>query len=124
MRSMALLQKALHGPEAIPARQALRIATIEGAKALGLEKEIGTLEIGKRADVVVVKLDGLHSTPSSSDPISALVYSAQTSDVQSVVIDGQLVMRNRKLLTLEEESVVQDANLQRSELMKRARIDG
>ena len=124
MRTMALLQKAMHGPEAIPARQALRIATIEGAKALGLEKEIGTLEIGKRADVVVVKLDGLHSTPSSSDPISALVYSAQTSDVQSVVIDGQLVMRERELLTLDEESVVQDANRQRSELMKRARIDG
>ena len=124
MRSMALLQKALHGPEAIPARQALRIATIEGAKALGLEKEIGTLESGKRADVVVVKLDGLHSSPSSSDPISALVYSAQTSDVQSVVIDGQVVMRNRKLLTLDEESVVLEANEQRSELMKRARIDG
>jgi len=124
MRSMALLQKAIHGPEAIPARRALRIATIEGAKALGLEKEIGTLEIGKRADVIVVKLDGLHSTPSSSDLISALVYSAQTSDVQSVVIDGQLVMRDRELLTLVEESVVQDANRQRSELMKRARIDG
>jgi 5-methylthioadenosine/S-adenosylhomocysteine deaminase len=124
MRSMALLQKAMHGPVAIPARQALRIATIEGAKALGLEKEIGTLEIGKRADVVVVRLDGLHSTPSSSDPISALVYSAQTSDVQSVVIDGQVVMREQKLLTLDEESVVQDANRQRSELMKRARIDG
>jgi 5-methylthioadenosine/S-adenosylhomocysteine deaminase len=124
MRTMALLQKALHGPEAIPARQALRIATIEGARALGLEKEIGTLEIGKRADVVVVKVDGLHSTPSSSDPISALVYSAQTSDVQSVVIDGQLVMRDRELLTLDEESVVQDANRQRSALMKRANIAG
>jgi 5-methylthioadenosine/S-adenosylhomocysteine deaminase len=124
MRSMALLQKAMHGPEAIPARQALRIATIEGAKALGLGQEIGTLEIGKRADVLVVKLDGLHSTPSSSDLISALVYSAQTSDVQSVVIDGQVVMRDRELLTLNEESVVQDANRQRSELMKRAKIDG
>lgn len=124
MRTMALLQKALHGPEAIPARQALRIATIEGAKTLGLEKEIGTLEIGKRADVVVVKLDDLHSTPGSSDPISALVYSAQTSDVQSVVIDGQVVMRGRELLTLDEASIVQDANRQRSELMKRASIDG
>jgi len=124
MRTMALLQKAMHGPEVIPARQALRIATIEGAKALGLAKEIGTLEIGKRADVTVVKLDGLHSTPSSSDATSALVYSAQTSDVQSVVIDGQVVMRDRELLTLDEESIVQDANRRRSELMKRARIDG
>ena len=123
MRTMALLQKAMHGPEVIPARLALRIATIEGAKTLGLEKEIGTLEIGKRADVTVVRLDGLHSTPGSSDPISALVYSAQTTDVQSVVIDGQIVMRDRELLTLDEHSVVQDAHRQRSELMKRANID-
>ena len=123
MRTMALLQKAMHGPEVIDARLALRIATIEGAKALGLEKEIGTLEIGKRADVTVVRLDGLHSTPGSSDPISALVYSAQTTDVQSVVIDGQLVMSDRELLTLDEHSVVQDAHRQRYELMKRANID-
>lgn len=124
MRTMALLQKALHGPEAIPAGQALRIATIEGAKALGLEKDIGTLENGKRADVIVVKLDVLHSSPGSSDPVSALVYSSQTSDVQSVVIDGRLVMRDRELLTLDEESVVQDANRQRFELMNRANIAG
>ncbi|HEV7799382.1 MAG TPA: 5'-deoxyadenosine deaminase, partial [Pyrinomonadaceae bacterium] len=82
MRSMALLQKAMHGPQVIPARQALRMATIDGAKALGLETEIGTLETGKRADVVVVNLNALHSVPYSADPISALVYSAQTSDVQ------------------------------------------
>jgi 5-methylthioadenosine/S-adenosylhomocysteine deaminase len=124
MRSMALLQKAMHGPEAVPATRALRIATIEGAKALGLEKEIGTLEIGKRADVMVVDLKGLHSSPSSSDAVSALVYSAQTSDVQSVVIDGQLVMRDRQLLTLDERSVVRDANQERAELMKRAGIGG
>src|SRR6185503_1338544 len=63
MRSMALLQKVLHGPEAVPAHQALRMATHGGAKALGLDKEIGSLEIGKRADVIVVNLDSLHSTP-------------------------------------------------------------
>ena len=123
MRTMALLQKAMHGPEAMPARQALRIATIEGAKALGLEKEIGTLETGKRADVIVVNLNALHSTPYSNDPVSALVYSAQTSDVQSVVIDGQLVMRDGELLTLDERSVVQDANHERAELIKRAGIN-
>ena len=120
MRTMALLQKAMHGPEVLPAKQALRIATIEGAKALGLEKEIGSLEPGKRADVVVVNLDALHATPSEADPVSALVYSAQTSDVKSVVIDGELVMKNRELLTLDERSVVQDANRERVQLMKRA----
>ena len=124
MRSMALLQKVMHGPEAMPAVQALRIATVQGAKALGLENEVGTLEIGKRADVTVVNLDALHSTPCSSDIVSALVYSAQTSDVQHVVIDGQLVMRNGELLTLDEESVRQEAGRERIALMKRAGIMG
>jgi 5-methylthioadenosine/S-adenosylhomocysteine deaminase len=123
MRSMALLQKAMHGPEVVPAKQALRIATIGGAKALALEKQIGTLEAGRHADVIVVNLDSLHSTPSSHDPASALVYSAQTSDVRSVVIDGRVVMKDRELLTLDESSVVQNANQEAAELIKRAGID-
>jgi 5-methylthioadenosine/S-adenosylhomocysteine deaminase len=124
MRSMALLQKAMHGPEVISARQALHIATIGGARALGLEKQIGTLELGKLADVIVVNLDSLHSTPNSSDPTSTLVYSGQTSDVRSVVIDGRVVMKDRELLTLDESSVVQNANREAVELIKRAGIDG
>jgi 5-methylthioadenosine/S-adenosylhomocysteine deaminase len=124
MRTMALLQKAMHGPEAIPAKQALRIATIEGARTLGLEQEIGTLEIGKRADVIAVNLNTLHAAPYANDPVSALVYSAQTSDVQTVIVDGQLLMRERKLLTLDEEIVLKEANRERSELMKRAGITG
>jgi 5-methylthioadenosine/S-adenosylhomocysteine deaminase len=123
MRSMALLQKAVHGPEVVPARQALRIATVGGAKALGLESEIGTLETGKRADVVVVNLNALHSSP-HADPISALVYSAQPSDVQSTVVDGQVVMKDRQLLTMDEQSVLRAANRERAELIKRAGIDG
>jgi 5-methylthioadenosine/S-adenosylhomocysteine deaminase len=123
MRSMALLQKAMHGPEVVPAKQALRIATIGGAKALALEKQIGTLEAGRHADVIVVNLDSLHSTPSSHDPASALVYSAQTSDVRRVVIDGRVVMKDRELLTLDESSVVQNANQEAAELIKRAGID-
>jgi 5-methylthioadenosine/S-adenosylhomocysteine deaminase len=121
MRSMSLLQKALHGPQVIPADRALRMATTDGAKALGLENQIGTLEAGKLADVTVVNLNELHSSP-YSDPISALVYSAQTADVRSVVIAGKLVMNDRKLLTLNEESVLQDANRERVELLKRAGI--
>ena len=122
MRSMALMQKAMHGPEVISAREALRIATTDGAKALGLENQIGTLEAGKRADVIVVNLDSLHATPSSGDPASALVYSAQTSDVRSVVIDGRIVMKDRKLLTLDESSIIEDANRETAELIKRAGI--
>jgi 5-methylthioadenosine/S-adenosylhomocysteine deaminase len=123
MRSMALLQKVMHGLEAIPAKQALRIATVDGAKALGLEKEIGTLETGKRADLMVVNLNAFHSTP-ANDPVSALVYSAQTSDVLTVVIDGQLVMKDRELLTLDESAVLQEAKRESAELLKRAGIAG
>jgi 5-methylthioadenosine/S-adenosylhomocysteine deaminase len=123
LRSMALLQKAMHGPEAIPARQALRIATIGGARALGLEKQIGTLETGKQADVIVVSLDALHSNPNSTNPASAMVYSAQTSDVRSVVIDGRVVMKDRELLTLDESSVVQAANQAAAVLIKRAEME-
>ena len=121
MRSMALLQKSLHGPDVIPAKQALRLATIGGARALGLEKQIGSLEAGKQADVAVVNLRSLHSSP-YQDPVSALVYSAQTSDVQSVVIDGQVVMKDRELLTMDERAVIEDASRAGTELINRAGI--
>lgn len=120
MRTMALLQKALHGPEAVPAKQALRIATMGGATAMGMEKRIGSLEVGKQADVIVVTLDSLHATPGSRDPVSALVYSAQTRDVRSVVIDGDLVMNDGELLTLDEKAVREDAERESIELLKRA----
>jgi len=122
MRSMALLQKALHGPEVVPAKQALRIATMGGAKALGFENEIGSLEAGKRADVIVVNLNSLQSTPHAKDLVSALVYSGQTSDVESVVIDGDIVMKDRKLVTIDEESVIAEAGREGAELFSRAGI--
>ncbi|MFN2494199.1 MAG: 5'-deoxyadenosine deaminase [Pyrinomonadaceae bacterium] len=121
MRTMALLQKALHGPEVIPAGAALRMATIDGAKALGLEDEIGSLEPGKLADVAVVNLKSLHANP-TTDVVSALVYSAGTADVRSVVIDGRVVMDEGKLLTLDEKSTLETAAREKIELMKRAGI--
>ena len=120
---MALLQKGLHGPVAVPAKKALRMATRDGARALGLETQIGSLEIGKRADVIVVNLDSLHSTPHARDLVSALVYSAQAADVRSVVIDGEVVMKDGKLLTLDEKVIFADAARESSELIKRAGIE-
>lgn len=120
MRTAALLQKAFHGPEVLPAGQALRMATIDGARALGLGDEIGSLEVGKRADLIVVKVDSLHSTPHSGDPASKIIYSAQPSDVQTVVIDGRLVMRERRLLTVDESAVVKEANEESELLVSRA----
>ena len=122
MRTAALLQKVSHGADALPAQRVLRLATIDGARALGLEHEIGSLETGKRADVIIVNLDCLHSTPRPADLISALVYSAEASDVQTVIIDGQPVMRERELLTLDEREVIETANREASLLLKRAGI--
>jgi 5-methylthioadenosine/S-adenosylhomocysteine deaminase len=122
MRSMALLQKVLHGPEVVPAKQTLRMATIAGAEALGQENEIGSLEVGKRADVIVVDLNTTHATPNAKDLVSALVYSAQATDVRSVVIDGQILMRDKGLLTLDENEIISDAVRESGELIKRAGI--
>ena len=122
MRTAALLQKALHGPEVLPAARALRMATIDGARALGLEKEIGSLEIGKRADVIVVDLAQSHSSPQRDDVVSALVYSAGSSDVRTTIIDGRVVMRDGELLTLNEADVIEEANREASALAERAGI--
>ena len=119
MRTAALLQKALHGPEVLAAGRVLRMATIDGARALGLDAEIGSLEVGKRADVAVVNLDRLHTSP-ESDIVSRLVYAAEASDVQSVIIDGRVVMGDRELLTIDEAETVAEANAQSELLRSRA----
>ena len=119
MRTAALLQKALHGPEFLAAERVLRMATIDGARALGLDSEIGSLEVGKRADVAVLKLGQLHTAP-AAEVVSSLVYAATASDVQTVIIDGQEVMRDRTLLTLDEAQVIGEANAQAELLMSRA----
>ena len=119
MRTAALLQKLAHGPEVLSAAQVLRMATIDGARALGLDNEIGSLEVGKRADVIVVDLNQLHSSP-KQDVISSLVYSAQPADVRATIIDGRIVMRDGKLSALNEGDVIVDANREASALAQRA----
>jgi 5-methylthioadenosine/S-adenosylhomocysteine deaminase len=123
MRSAALLQKVFHGAEVLSAERTLRLATIDGARALGLDGEVGSLETGKLADVIIVNLSGLHSTPRPVDVASAIVYSAQSSDVKSVLIDGQLVMRDRELLTMDERAVIEEANRESGLLRERARLE-
>ena len=120
MRTAALLQKAFHGPEALPAARTLRMATIDGARALGLGNEVGSLEAGKRADVIVVDLNQPHSSPQRDDVVSALVYSAVASDVRMTIIDGQVVMRDRELPTMDQASVIEEANREADAL--RARV--
>ena len=122
MREAALLQKVLHGPECLPARRVLRMATIDGAKALGLENEIGSLEVGKKADLIVVDLKRLHSSPRSSDVISTLVYSAQPCDVRTTIVDGHVLMREGELTIMNEKEVIDESNREAKLLMQRAGI--
>ncbi|HET6975461.1 MAG TPA: 5'-deoxyadenosine deaminase [Pyrinomonadaceae bacterium] len=119
MRTAALLQKALHGPEVLPANRALRLATIDGARALGLGDEVGSLEVGKRADLAVVRLDRLHATP-VEDVVSAVVYSAQPDDVDTVLIDGEFVLRDGKLLRIDEQETISLARSEADNLKKAA----
>jgi 5-methylthioadenosine/S-adenosylhomocysteine deaminase len=120
MRTAALLQKSMHGPRALPAARALEMATLDGARALGLGDQLGSLEVGKRADLIVVDLNNLHSSPVNEDLISALVYSAQAADVRTTIIDGRVVMRERVLTTLDEAGVIDDANREARALTERA----
>jgi 5-methylthioadenosine/S-adenosylhomocysteine deaminase len=92
-------------PEVIDAETAVKMATINGAKVLGLDRITGSLETGKRADIIVVDLSGHHLVP-MYNPYSHLVYSAAGSDVAASVIDGKLVMDNRALLTMDVDRVM------------------
>ena len=109
MRFAALLHKVNTGdPRAIPAATALEMATIGGARALGLETQVGSLETGKRADLVVVSMAGARQTP-LYDPVSHLVYVSRGDDVRTVMVNGRVLMRDRKMLTLDEPAVLADA---------------
>jgi 5-methylthioadenosine/S-adenosylhomocysteine deaminase len=109
MRQAAFLAKHTTGdPRAIPATTALQMATIDGARVLGMEREIGSLEAGKRADLAIVSMSAARQTP-LYDPISHLVYTSRGDDVRTVIVNGRVVMRDRKVLTLDEAGVLAEA---------------
>jgi 5-methylthioadenosine/S-adenosylhomocysteine deaminase len=103
------LQKLVTGdPEAVPARQALEMATIRGARALGMEKEIGSLDAGKRADLIVVRLDRANAVP-LYDVYSQMVYALKASDVRDVMVNGRIVVRDGEALTIDSKQVLSKA---------------
>jgi 5-methylthioadenosine/S-adenosylhomocysteine deaminase len=109
MRLAAFLQKvSTMDPKVVPARTALTMATSGGAAAIGLADQIGSLTVGKRADLIQVSLDDLHFTP-LYDLISHLVYVADEQDVVSVVVDGKVLMREHKVLTVDVDQVRKEA---------------
>jgi 5-methylthioadenosine/S-adenosylhomocysteine deaminase len=95
-------------PQSLPATQALEMATIRGARALGMEKEIGSLEPGKRADLITVRIDRPHAQP-LYDAISQMVYALKGSDVRDVMVNGKLLVGDGKSLTLNEALILQKA---------------
>jgi 5-methylthioadenosine/S-adenosylhomocysteine deaminase len=104
-------------PKVVTAEEAFEMATLRGARALHLEKEIGSLEKGKRADLVIVDLDDLNQTP-SYNIYSDLVYATKAADVRTVIVEGRVIMRDRKLLTLNEETIKADARRFRERIIK------
>ena len=115
----ALVASARDGAGALPAREAFEMATLGGARALGLADQIGSIEVGKRADLVVI--DTRAHLP-NGDVYTTLVYSCRGSDVRTVLVDGKIVVEDGRLLTLDEEAVRQDAIAQRDALLRRAEL--
>jgi 5-methylthioadenosine/S-adenosylhomocysteine deaminase len=108
MRTASFLQKvATSDPTAVSARTAVQMATIGGARALGMEGRIGSLEPGKRADVIIVGMNAARQSP-MYDPISHLVYVTRGDDVQTTIVNGKVLMRNRKVLTLDRAAILRE----------------
>jgi 5-methylthioadenosine/S-adenosylhomocysteine deaminase len=110
-------------PTVVTAEQALEMATIGGARALHMEKEIGSIEAGKRADVIVVDLSASHLTP-MYNLRSHLVYAAKASDVTETIVNGRVLMRNRRLLTLDEAAVKAAARKYQKQVTESLKVSG
>lgn len=120
MKLAGIIHKAVsYDPTLVPAETVLEMATINGAKALGLDREIGSLEIGKKADFVAIDSRKVGLQPWYS-PVSAVVYTANGGDVSVVVIDGKVVVERGSLLTMNEEEVWQEADRRGHEVVQRA----
>jgi 5-methylthioadenosine/S-adenosylhomocysteine deaminase len=121
MDTAAKLHKEFTGdPKVVTAEQAFEMATIRGARALHLDKLIGSLEVGKRADIVIVHWDDLNQVP-FYNYYSQLVYATKANDVRDVIVNGRILMRGRRLLTLNENAIKIDANTYRKKIIESLR---
>ena len=118
MRTTALLHKQnKRSGTILPAEQIIRMATINGAKTIGLDKEIGSLEAGKKADIILLDFKKPHLTPLHNCP-SHIVYSAFGSDVDTVIVDGNIIMKNRQVNTLDQPKIIKMAQEAFEELLE------
>ncbi|MFS8513146.1 MAG: amidohydrolase [Planifilum fulgidum] len=117
IKAAAWLQKVDRSdPAVLPARQVLRMATVEGAKLLGIADRVGTLEAGKQADLILIDFQKPHLQP-LHDPYALVAYSASGADVDTVIIDGRVVMRRRELMTIDEEELFRQVEKRASRLV-------
>jgi 5-methylthioadenosine/S-adenosylhomocysteine deaminase len=122
MKVASLLQRVdLRDSQAIPPMQALRMATINGAKALGLDHLIGSLERGKRADLVMLNLFAAPHNVAVHDVVSHLVHCARATDVELVMVDGNILMENRRVTGLDEARLLTDCQAAAERLVARLR---
>jgi 5-methylthioadenosine/S-adenosylhomocysteine deaminase len=121
IRLAATLQAVREAPGALSARDALWMATREGARALGLQQEIGSIEVGKRADLVLITRDRPHLAP-DPDPWSTLAYAARGTDVQLTMVDGEVLVDQFALTRTDVAEVTAQARIAAVELMRRAGI--
>jgi cytosine/adenosine deaminase-related metal-dependent hydrolase len=120
MRLAALMQKPIHGPESMNAETVLMMATVGGAKALGIDGETGSIEQGKKADIVLLDMNKIwNGYNDQQDIYSTIVYSGSPENVQSVMIDGRWVFRDGVHDTLDQEKVVREAKTELNHLLKR-----
>ena len=120
MRMASLIHKPRRGPRAMPADRVFEMATLGGAHSIGMESELGSLEAGKRADLVVLRRDRLHLQPQESiDPYAQLVYEHRASDVDTVVVDGRILVRDGALVELDEGEIRGRANESASRVLER-----
>lgn len=119
MKTTALLHKGINkDPTLMPAEQVLEMATIRGAEALSWENEIGSIEIGKRADLAIIDFNKPHLHPLYNET-SHLIYAAKAADVETVIINGRIVMENRRLTTLNAEKAMKEVDKTKNRLLNK-----
>lgn len=122
MREAGLMQKIRLGPDALSARDVVAMATEGGARLLGWEDEMGTLDPGKRANLILVDESGFHTLP-STDPATNVVYSCTGGDVVMTMVDGEILFEEDRITTIDEEALRDEVRRERAALLKRAGIE-
>lgn len=123
MRLASLIQKPIYGPKAMEAKTVFRMATIDGAKALHMDKEIGSIEIGKKADMVLLNLEKVNNTFADENIYSNIIYSSGTENVSEVFIEGESVINNGRSTKYDETELYYEGKKELEMLLKRASVN-